>query len=76
MNELLLSLFVDPEASKLNNIIKFELTSKMKDLKQKLRLKERQQQERNLINKKAVLNMVLRKDVKKNSYLSAKPNSQ
>lgn len=48
----------------------------MKDLKQKLKLKERQQQERNLINKKAVLNLVLRKDTKKNSYLSAKPNSQ
>jgi hypothetical protein len=44
-----------------DNIIKFELTNKMNVLKTKIKMKQKQQEERMLINKRAVLNMMIHK---------------
>lgn len=55
-------LWIDNDMTLANNKIRFELTNKMNDLKERIKSKKKQQQERNRINKRAVLNLICHKD--------------
>lgn len=51
---------LSPSSKRLNNKIKFELSTRVNDIKDMIKDKEREMNERNLIAKRAVLNMVIK----------------
>jgi hypothetical protein len=70
---LCLKFYLDEKDDNVESSLRFELANQMKNLSEKIKIKERQQQERNLINKRAVLNLIVHKEKTKSANLPLKP---